>query len=330
VRSAALLLYLFALPGVWGQQDPLVTVRRTERLLGTEVTVTVTAENEEIGFIHIEEALSEMRQVAGWISSRDPASVTHAINANAGLQPVSVPREIYSLLERAIQISELTSGAFDITDAALDTLWRFDGSMAQIPGAEDVAGVLPLVGYRKLVLDAGNRTAYLPEKGMKINLDAIGRGYAVDRAKDRMLDKQVPGGTIQAGGDLSAWGTRGSGDKWLLGISDPINIGQILRWVPLIESSVSIVRTDAQFVRSGDRTYGYIMDPHTGFPPEGVAQATVLARNAELSSALAHALCVLGPENGIRLIEYLGDTEAVIVDDAGIMYWTSGLSLSRE
>lgn len=307
-----------------------MTVRRTQRLLGSEVTVTVAAENEEIGFIRIEEALSEMRQVAGWVSSRDTESETYAINANAGIRPVSVSRELFSLLERAVQISELTSGAFDITYAALDTLWRFDGTMAQIPDAEDVAVVLPLVGYRHLELDAENRTAYLPEKGMKINLDAIGRGYAVDRAKDRMLDKQVPGGTIQAGGDLSAWGTRGSGEKWLLGISDPINIGQILKWVPLIESSVSIVRTDAQFVQSGDRTYGYIMDPFTGFPAEGVKQATVLARNAELSSALAHALCVLGPEKGIRLIEYLGDTDAVIVDDAGIMYWTSGLSLSRE
>ena len=298
--------------------------------MGVEVTVTVTAENEEIGFIHIEEALSEMRRVAGWVSGRDPESEIHKINTNAGLKPVGVSRELYGLLERSLQISELTSGAFDITYAALDTLWRFDGTMAQIPSSEDVAAVLPFVGYRQLVLDAGNRTAFLPEKGMKINLEAIGRGYAVDRAKDRMLDKQVPGGTIQAGGDLSAWGTRGSGEKWLLGISDPINIGQILRWVPLIESAVSIVRTDAQFVQSGDRIYGYIMDPRTGFPAKGVAQATVLARNAELSSALAHALCVLGPEKGIRMIEYLGDTEAVIVDDAGIMYWTSGLSLSRE
>lgn len=325
-----MLLFLFACPWVWGQQDPLVTVRRSERLMGVEVTVTVTAENEEIGFIHIEEALSEMRRVAGWVSGRDPESEIHKINTNAGLKPVGVSRELYGLLERSLQISELTSGAFDITYAALDTLWRFDGTMAQIPSSEDVAAVLPFVGYRQLVLDAGNRTAFLPEKGMKINLEAIGRGYAVDRAKDRMLDKQVPGGTIQAGGDLSAWGTRGSGEKWLLGISDPINIGQILRWVPLIESAVSIVRTDAQFVQSGDRIYGYIMDPRTGFPAKGVAQATVLARNAELSSALAHALCVLGPEKGIRMIEYLGDTEAVIVDDAGIMYWTSGLSLSRE
>lgn len=298
--------------------------------MGTEVTVTVTAENEEIGFIHIEEALAEMRQVAGWVSGRDPESTVRRINANAGLRPVSVSRELYGLLERSLQISEITSGAFDITSAALDTLWRFDGTMAQIPDAEDLSAVLPFVGYRQLVLDAGERTAYLPKKGMKINLEAIGRGYAVDRAKDRMLDKQVPGGTIQAGGDLSAWGTRGSGEKWLLGISDPINIGQILRWVPLIESSVSIVRTDAQFVQSGDRIYGYIMDPRTGFPAAGVAQVTVLARNAELSSALAHALCVLGPEKGIRLVEYLGDTEAVIVDEAGIMYWTSGLSLSRE
>nr|WP_255444142.1 FAD:protein FMN transferase [Robiginitalea sp. SC105] len=321
---------MLASPCVRGQQESLVTVRRVERLMGTQVTVTVTAENEEIGFIHIEEALAEIRAVEKRISSWDPDSETSAINAQAGIRPVPISRELFSLLSRAVQISELTSGAFDITYAALDTLWRIDGSMAQIPDREDVAAVLPLVGYRQLVLDREAQTAFLPKKGMRISLGGIGRGYAVDRAKDRMLDKQVPGGTINAGGDITAWGTRVTGDKWLLGISDPLNIGQVLKWIPLIESSVSIVRANSQFVRRGETSYGHILDPATGFPVPGIQEVTVLARTAELSDALATALCVLGPERGIRLIEYLGDTEAIIVDSDGIMYWTSGLELDRE
>lgn len=303
----------------------MVTVHRSVRLMGTTVQVFITTENEDIGRINLEEAIGEMRRVEQLISSWQPDSETSRINRMAGQAPVPVSRELFHLLQRATLISELTSGAFDITVAAMDTLWRFDGSMRQIPDAAAIGRILPLVGYSKLVLDPEKQTAYLPEKGMKIAFGAIGKGYAADRAKALMQSKNVPGGMINAGGDITVWGTKASGEKWHLGIADPMHPGMVLKWVPLIESSVGMVEVNQRYVEANGRKFGQILDPRTGVPASGTQQVIVFARSAEFSDALATALCVLGPEASIRLVEQLGDTEAVIVDSEGLMFWTSGL-----
>ncbi len=322
----------FCLGVAWGysQQRSLLSVHRSERLMGTRVDITVTAESEEIGYINIEEALAEIRKVEQRISSWNPDSETSKINAQAGIRPVEVSPELFNLLQRAVKISELTQGAFDITTGALDTLWRFDGSVSSLPTKQELERVLPLVGYRQLVLDPEARTAYLPRRGMKINLGGIGKGYAADRAKDLMLNKEVPGGMINMGGDITVWGSKASGEKWLLGVADPLRVGQILSWIPLIESSVAMARPMQQYIEYNGLRYGRVFRPDTGEPVRGIRQVTVLARSAELSDALATALCVMGPDQGIRMVEQLGDTEAIVVDSDGFLYWTSGLMLERQ
>jgi thiamine biosynthesis lipoprotein len=307
-----------------------VTLQRSEILFGGEVVVRIVDKNEEIGYIHIEEALAEIRRVEKMVASLNPDSKITEINRQAGRKPVSVSQELFRLLQRAIKISELTDGAYDVSAAALDTLWRFDGSMTLIPRAEDVEKVLPLVGYRKLRLNPEDRTVFLPERGMRIDLGRIGKGYAIDRAREFLRSKQVAGGMINAGGDIVVWGKKASGDNWLLGVADPNNIGQILSWIPLVESSVSLLRSDNRYVQHNGVRYGEILNPFSGFPVQVPRQVTVFAASAELSTTLAAALCVLGPEKGLPMIELLGDTEAIVVGDSGFMYWTSGLMLGPE
>lgn len=321
------MLALYTAGAVVAQVPGRVTVRRTEALFGETVEVFITAGSEEMGYINLEEAFAEIRRVERLISTADPGSEISRINAMAGVRPVQVAPELFNLLRRANLIADLTSGSFDITVAALDTLWRFDGSMRQIPDRNAIAALLPSVGYGQLVLDPGARTVFLPRKDMKISLAAIAKGYAADRAKALMQSKEVPGGMINAGGVISVWGSKASGEKWMLGIADPKTPGKFRKWLPLIESSVGMVQVDKRFVKAGGRTYGEVLDPHTGMPVEGIRQVIVLARTAEFSDALATAICVLGPAEGIRLVEQLGDTEAVIIDSEGLMFWTRGLLL---
>lgn len=327
VKTIVRLFLILVLLPAWGQPPSLVTVRRAEKLLGVTVEVTVTAEDEELGYINIAEALAEIRRVEALVWAEDPASEVSAINAAAGKGPVAVSPELFKLLKRAVQISELTSGSFDITAGALAAVWRFDGSMRAVPDPQEIAAVLPLVGYRRLQLNDDAGTIFLPLEGMKIDLGGIDKGYAADRAKEVMLAKQVPGGMINIGGQITAWGSKATGDKWLLGVSDPLRAGHIRAWIPLIESSVAMIRPEARFVQHNGITYGEVLNPANGRPASGVEQVTVLARSAELSHALATALCVLGPERGIRLAEQLGDTEAIVADKAGVLHYTSGLLL---
>lgn len=327
VKTFVRLFVISMLFPAWGQPPSLVTVRRAEKLLGVTVEVTVTAEDEELGYINIAEALAEIRRVEALLWAEDPASEISRINAAAGVAPVVVSGELFKLLKRAVQISELTSGAFDITAGALAAVWRFDGSLKGVPGPKEIARVLPLVGYRQLQLDPEKGTAFLPVAGMKLDMSGIDKGYAADRAKEVMLAKQVPGGLINIGGQLTAWGSKATGDKWLLGVSDPLHAGRIRAWIPLIESSVSMVRPEGRFLQHNGVTYSEVLNPLSGLPVSGIEQVTVLARSAELSQALATALCALGPVRGIRLAEQLGDTEAIVADKAGVLHYTSGLML---
>ncbi|MBT8221738.1 MAG: FAD:protein FMN transferase, partial [Eudoraea sp.] len=212
----------------------MVAVKRTFTLMGSPFEITVVASNEDIGYINIQEAVDEIKRIERMISSWDPDSETSLINQNAGVQPVRVSHELFHLLERCVQISEITNGAFDITYAALDGVWRFDGTMAKLPSPEKIRAAVSRVGYHKIELNREEYTVFLPEKGMKIAFGAIGKGYAADRAKELLLSKQVSSGFINAAGDVTAWGTKANGEKWLIGVANPLGSHRMFTWVPLV------------------------------------------------------------------------------------------------
>ncbi|MCB0373809.1 MAG: FAD:protein FMN transferase, partial [Muricauda sp.] len=145
-----------------------VTVQKVLKLMGTRFEITVVAPNEEIGYIYIDEAVSEIQRIEKIISSWDETSETSKINKNAGIKPVKVSPELFGLIERAIGISKITDGAFDITYASMDNIWKFDGSMKGAPKEADIKKSIAKIGYKKIVMDPENSTVYLPEVGMRL------------------------------------------------------------------------------------------------------------------------------------------------------------------
>src|SRR5690606_29110867 len=134
------------------QQPKYVTVQRSVNLMGDKFDITVVADNEEIGYINIEEAVSEIKRIEKLVSSWDEESETSEINKNAGIRPVKVSVELFKLIERANQISEITNGAFDITFAGLDKIWMFDGSMKLRPTKDEIIQSVSKVGYKKIIM----------------------------------------------------------------------------------------------------------------------------------------------------------------------------------
>ena len=302
-----------------------VTVKQAVPLMGTDFEVTVVAPNEEIGYINIDEAVSEIQRIEKLISSWDPASETSMINAKAGIAPVKVSQELYALIERSLGISAITEGAFDITYATLDGLWKFDGSMVKVPSAEALKGAVSKIGYKKIVLDPENRTVFLPEAGMRIGFGAIGKGYAADKAKELMIAKDVKGGIINASGDLTTWGTKATGEKWLVGISNPMDREKVFSWLPVIESSVATSGNYEKFITIGGKRYSHILDPRNGMPTEGILSVSIFAKQAELCDALATAVFVMGRDVGLHMINQLDGVEAVVVDAGHRVHRSSGI-----
>ncbi|AEM69462.1 ApbE family lipoprotein [Allomuricauda ruestringensis DSM 13258] len=302
-----------------------VTVKKTLKLMGTRFEITVVAPNEDIGYINIDEAVSEIERIEKIISSWDKDSETSLINKNAGIKPVKVSQELIDLIERSIKISEITDGAFDITYASMDEIWRFDGTMDKIPSEEEIKKSILKVGYQKIQLDQDAQTVFLPEKGMCIGFGAIGKGYAADRAKELLVSKEVKGGIINASGDLTTWGTKVTGEKWLVGIANPLSKDKVFSWLPIIESSVATSGNYEKYIELDGKKYSHIIDPRTGYPTTGINSVSIFAKQAELCDALATAVFIMGRDVGLHMINQIDGVEAVVVDSKNKVHKSSGI-----
>ncbi len=168
---------------------------------------------------------------------------------------------------------------------------------------------------------------YLPEKGMKIGFGAIGKGYAADQAKELLLSKQVSSGCINAGGDVTAWGTKANGEKWMLGVANPLGRNRMFTWVPLVESSASISGKFDKYTTLNDKRYSHLLNPDSGYPVTEMIQTIVFGKSAELCDALATAIHIMGKDKGLALINQLGDTEVIIIDNFGELTSSEGLKM---
>lgn len=326
MKTRAIVLVLLFLGSLtFAQEAKYVTVHRTLKLMGSRFDITVVAQNEEIGFINIEEAAAEVTRIEKIISSWSPDSETTLINNNAGIKPVKVSQELFELIERAIQVSKITDGAFDITYASMDKVWRFDGTMDHFPTDEEMENSVKLVGYQNIVMDPDETTVFLKKKGMRIGFGAIGKGYAADKAKELLVSKQVKAGIINASGDLTAWGTKATGEKWLIGIANPLDKDKVFSWLPIVESSVATSGNYEKYVEFNGKHYTHIIDPRTGMPATGIDSVTILSKSAELCDALATAVFIMGRDAGLAMINQLGGTEAIIVDSDHKLHKSAGV-----
>ena len=285
---------------VVGQGEKYVTVKKTFEVMGGGFDITVISVDEELGYIYIQEALAEVQRIEKLISSWDEASETSLINKNAGVNPVPVSWELFKLIERSIQISEITNGAFDITYTALEDIWKFDGSMSRLPNKVEVKEAVSRTGYKNIILNSKDQTVYLNKRGMRISFGGIGKGFAADKAKALLVSKDVKAGIINLDGDITTWGTKATGEKWLIGIVNPERKGGLFSWLPILESSVATSGGDADFMLVNDKKFTHVLNPKTGFPSTGINSVSVFAKSAELSDALATSIFVMGLDAGLR------------------------------
>lgn len=327
LRQIAILLVLVTLGLPVFSQQPY---KRTLKLMGSRFDITVVANNEQEGNDYIDLAVAEIQRIEKLISSWDADSETSAINKNAGIQPVKVSPELFALIERAIRISELTDGAFDISYASMDRIWQFDGSMTTMPSEETITASVAKVGYKDIVLDKAASTVFLKEVGMKIGFGAIGKGYAADKAKALLIDKGVSAGIINASGDMNTWGKQPDGSYWKVAITNPMNKNKAFALLPIKNGAVVTSGDYEKYVKFNGIRYAHIIDPRTGYPTHGIISATVFAPKAELADALATSVFVMGIEVGLDRINQLPQIECIIIDDKGNIHQSDNIEIKTD
>lgn len=304
--------------------------KRKLSMLGSPFEVTVVANDTVAANTYIDLAIAEVRRIENLISDWIPTTPISEINRNAGIKAVKVNTEVFDLVQRANKISRITSGAFDISYASMDKIWKFDGSMKTKPTEEAIKKSVAKIGYRNIVLDPKEQSIFLKTEGMKLGLGGIGQGYIADKVKELLLARGCTSGIVNVSGDINAWGKQPNGKPWTVGIVNPLNKNKIFATFPLENSAVETSGSYEKFVIFDGIRYSHIIDPRTGYPATGIVSVSVFAKQTEIADALATGIFVLGVEVGLDLVNQLKGIECIIVDDKGKIHSSNGIDVNKQ
>lgn len=303
--------------------------KRAVTLMGSRFDITISAKTDLAAEAYIDTAVVEITRIENVISEWREATLVSEINRNAGIKPVKVTKELFDLTQRAIRFSEISHGAFDITFASMDKIWKFDGSMTELPKPKHVRKAIKIVGYQNIIMDAENSTIFLKLPGMKIGFGSTGKGYAADKTKDLLMAKGVEAGIINASGDMNSWGKQPDGTNWTVGIADPLDSENVFAVFPLFDSAVVTSGDYEKFIMLGGKKYSHIIDPRTGYPARGISSVTVFAKSAELANGFSTSIIVMGKEAGLDMVNQIPEIGCIIVDQYGKMYYSKNIDIEK-
>ncbi len=303
--------------------------KRKVSMLGSPFEITVVAKDSVEGKQFTDLAITEVRRIENQISDWIPTTQISLVNKNAGIQAVKVDSEVFELVARAIKISEITDGAFDISYASMDKIWQFDGSMTTMPSEEAIKKSVAKIGYKNIVMNKEDQSIFLKLPGMKLGLGGIGQGYIADKVKDLLIANRCTSGIVNVSGDINAWGKQINGKPWTVGIINPMNKNKVFATFPLENSSVETSGNYEKYVTFNGIRYSHIIDPRSGYPAQGVVSVSVFAKQTEIADALATGIFVLGVEVGLDLVNQLKGIECIIVDDKGKIHASKGIDIKK-
>lgn len=311
-----------AVRGSRGSAAPGNWYRREEAIMGTSVSVELWAADGETAQSAMAAVIEEMHRIDRAMSPFKPDSELSRINRDAAAVAVPVSAEMAALIERAIDFSKLSAGAFDITYASAGALYDYREGIA--PTDEALAQGCAAIGWRHLAVDRQAGTVRFLRAGMRIDLGGFAKGHAVDNAVALLRRHGITNAFVAAGGDSRVLGDR-RGRPWTIGVRDPRRPGQVVAVLPLEDVAISTSGDYERFFeRDGVRCH-HVIDPKTGRSPDGVRSVTVLADDGLTTEGLSKSVFVLGLERGLQLIESQRGVDAIVVDAAGVLHYSSGL-----
>jgi len=298
-----------------------VIFRRLVRLMGNQFEISVVGNNPHWADERIDEAVAEINRVEKLLSTFSDDSTINEINRNAGIKPVKTDGEIFRLVSRSLEISELTHGVFDITYAVERD--ANDGAYNTVKVALKTA-----VNYKNVIIDAQAQTVFLKEKGMRIGFGASSKGYAADRAKYILQMNGVSSGVINAGGDLITWGAQPDNEPWTIATADPEQKDQPFANVEISNMAVA-TSVNAEKYTTINKEYLTALNPKNGFPVSGIKSVSIISPSAELADAMATPVMSIGINAGLYLINQLNQMASIIIDDHDRVYTSKHVSINN-
>lgn len=290
--------------------------------MGTEVSVYLWHEDDETGQEAVDAVFQEVERLDKLMSTYMADSMISAVNREAADHPVEVSEELFRLITRSLDISVLTRGAFDITFDSVGQ--HYDFRERRRPDDATISAELTHLNYRLVEANAHDRTIHFLEKGVRINLGGIAKGYAVERGIEIVRQLGVAHARVTAGGDSRLLGDR-RGQPWVIGVQHPRDPDKIAVTLPLENEAISTSGDYERYFEEGGERYHHIIVPSTGRPAGEVNSTTIIGPDAVLTDALSTSVFVMGVDEGLRLIATLPDYEGIVIDAQGRMFYSDGL-----
>jgi len=295
----------------------------TRNLIGTFITVTVYSQDENSALKAINASFERMSKLESDLSHYSKTNQIFQLNSIGFGNPIPVSMDLGIVINRSLYFSKLSGGAFDVTVQPLVSLW---GRMADNgPRPQDFESdlVRGFVDYRNLEFNGSH--AWFKKYNMSVTFGGIAKGYIVDEGLSILRSRNISHAMINAGGDISVYGGKPRGGKWSLALQNPRDKSD---YITVIEISDGAVATSGDYERyyTEDKKVHHIIDPRTGYSATELISATIIAPTATDADALATAVFVLGPEEGLSLVESLENTETLIITENRTILKSSGFT----
>ncbi len=299
--------------------------KESRNSLYTIVTITVATTSEETAKSAIDAAYQELDRLGILLNFYADDSELSAVNRNAGITPMIVSPDTLEIIKAAVFAGEQTNGGFDVTIGPIVKLWNFKDKT--MPTKDQVAEKSAHVGFENIVINEAASTVFLKKAGVKIDLGGIIKGFAADKAVEILKKYGIEDGIVAVAGDIITFGTQLNGRPWHIGIQNPRQEGNddaLLATIDLKDKGISTSGDYQRFFIIDGVRYHHLLNPKTGFPESRCRSVTIIAEKAVLTDAFATGIFVMGPDEGLKVLERLG-MDGIIVDSNGNVLLTEGI-----
>lgn len=281
--------------------------------MGTRVQIILYADSEELARQAATAAFERIQNLDEILTDYNPESELMRLCREASRRPVPVSGDLLSVLDRSLGVSRITDGAFDVTVGPLVALWREARRTKRLPERRLLAAARARVGYKNVLLDREIGSIKLRISGMKLDVGGIAKGYAADQALAVLKGHGILRALVAAGGDIAVSGAPPGKVGWTIAVQSPaVAPGEKMALI-LHDCGVSTSGDTEQFVEIRGARYSHIVDPKTGRGVRHSATVTVIAPDDTSADALATALSVLPPKQGLKVAESQPGVAALIV-----------------
>ena len=299
-------------------------IKESRFYMGTLFDITVLHADARKAEKIIDKVFDEIKRIELMTSKFIPNSEVSKINQSSNENAYPISEEVYNLLKVSVHYSQITRGAFDITIGVIQDLWNFDNEEGQIPSSGTLLPLLSLVGFKNIALKE-NFHVRLKKKGMKLDLGAIAKGYAVNRGIEILRNNHINNAILNGGGDLKCIGEKKQGSPWEIGVRHPRDPSSIIATLKGNNQAIATSGDYQNYFVKNKVRYHHLLNPETGWPAKGTQSATIISNNAMLADAMATAVFIMGPERGIEFIESQKGLEGFLITSDGDKIISTGL-----